>query len=69
MGENEPKAKGVTVSLINRDGNVFNVIGSVVRELKKAGLYEMADEYRDACFRADSYDEVLRITMTYVSIT
>ena len=65
----ELKAPGVSVQLINRDGNVFNVIGSVARALRKAGLEEMAKEYQEACFRATSYDEVLRITMSYVEIT
>lgn len=69
MEEKGPKAKGVKCKLVNRDGNVFNIIGTVVRELKRAGLKDMAKEYQDACFKATSYAEVLRITMEYVEVT
>jgi hypothetical protein len=64
----EPKAKGVKCKLIGRDGNVFNIIAVVVRELNKAGYKEMAKEYQAACFRATSYDEVLRITMEHIEV-
>ena len=63
------KAPEVCVQLTNRDGNVFSVIGSVVKELKRAGHVDLAKEYQDACFKASSYDEVLRITMGYVEVT
>jgi hypothetical protein len=63
-----PKAEGVTCKLIGMDGNVFNIISIVVREMKRSGFVELAKEYQDACFKAHSYDEVLRITMEYVEV-
>ncbi len=58
----------VKCKLLNRDGNVFSIIGTVVRELKKAGYEDIAKEYQDRCFQAKSYDEVLRITMETIEV-
>lgn len=63
------KAPGVKVKLTGIDGNVFNIIGTVSKELKKAGFHELAKEYQDACFKAQSYDEALQITMSVVDVT
>lgn len=47
------------------DGNVFSIIGRVSRELKRAGFRAEAKEFTDKAMMASSYDEVLRIAMSY----
>lgn len=57
-----------TVQLIGEDGNVFNIIGLVSRELKRAGQSELAKEFQEKAVQCESYDEVLRLVMTYVEV-
>jgi len=64
-----PKAEGVTVELIGKDGNVFSIIGSVAREMRKAGYKELADEFTREATSSESYDAVLRLVMEYVDVT
>jgi hypothetical protein len=59
----KPKCK-----LYGQDGNVFNLIGLTSKTLKKAGLYEQADEMIEKCFDAGSYNEALKIIMEYVEV-
>jgi len=54
--------------LIGEDGNVFAIIGTVSRTLKRAGLKEEAKEFVDKAFAAHSYDEVLCLCMDYVEV-
>lgn len=57
-----------TVKLIGEDGNIFNIVGIVSRELKRNGFKDEANEYMEKVFGCESYDEALRITMAYVDI-
>ncbi len=61
----ETKTK-VVVKLVGTDGNVFSIIGKVSRALERGGYPELAKEYREKCFNAKSYDEVLQWTLRYV---
>ena len=61
----ETKTK-VVVKLVGTDGNVFASIGKVSKALERGGYPELAKEYRDKCFNAKSYDEVLQWTLRYV---
>lgn len=54
--------------LTGKDGNVFAIIGLVVAALKNAGFPEHAVEFREKAFKAESYDEVLRLCMEYVDV-
>lgn len=54
--------------LIGQDGNVFFIIGRVVKTLRRAGLNEQADEFNAKYPDCQSYDEVLRLAMDYVEI-
>lgn len=54
--------------LLNRDGNVFNIIGNVTRTLKNAGMPDDANEFQAKAFKCKSYDEVLRLVMEYVEV-
>ena len=57
-----------TCKLVGEDGNVFNIIGKVVRVLKQVGRSDLAKEFQTRTFKAGSYDEVLRICSEYVDI-
>ena len=61
--EKKPKCK-----LVGTDGNVFNLIGTVSRVLKKAHLSDQVEEMQNRCFCAGSYDEALVIMSEYVDI-
>ena len=63
----ETKTK-VVVRLVGTDGNVFSVIGKVSRALEKGGYSELAKEFRERCFKAKSYDEVLQLCFLYVVV-
>jgi len=54
--------------LVGVDSNVFNIIGVVVKSLKKVGLVEEAKEFTKKAFNSGSYDEVLRLVEDYVEI-
>lgn len=54
--------------LSGKDGNVFAVIGTVAATLKKAGLQQQANEFKDKAFLCGSYDEVLQLCFEYVDV-
>lgn len=56
------------VQLLGQDGNVFGIIASVARALKKAGQPEMAKEFTGKAFRCGTYGEVLALVMEYVEV-
>ena len=58
----------VTVQLVGEDGNVFSVISRVARGLRRFGHADAAVEFEREAFNADSYDEVLRLAMSYVEV-
>lgn len=58
----------IEVRLIGEDGNIFNLVGKVTRELKRAGYDEEAKELPNRVFKSESYDEALMIISEYVEI-
>jgi len=50
------------------DGNVFNIIGTVSKTLKRAGLDDQAKEFTDRAWDSESYDDVLRLCFEYVDV-
>ena len=58
----------VTVKLVGEDGNVFNIISKVSRELKRAGFKDEAKQFQAEAFRCRSYDEVLKLVFEYVDV-
>lgn len=50
------------------DGNVFNIIGTVGRTLKKAGQKEQAEKFYAEVDKAESYDAVLQLAFEYVDV-
>jgi len=59
----------VTVSLIGTNGNSFALIGKVQKALQDAGI-ESSEvvEFTERCFKASSYDELLRFLMETVNV-
>ena len=57
------------VQLTGEDGNVFSIIGRVSGALRKAKLPDKAKEFTDKAFGAGSYNEVLRLAMTYCDVS
>ena len=60
--------KKIKVKLLGKDGNAFFILGTVSRELKRAGKKAEADEYLKEAMSGD-YDHLLATTMKYVDIT
>lgn len=56
------------VQLTGRDGNVFNIIGTVYNAIRKVDR-TLAEEYKKEATSQQSYDEVLQLTMEYVEVT
>lgn len=54
--------------LTGTDGNVFSIIGTVSRTLKRAGLPEKAKEWSEKAMSCESYDAVLRLAFEYVEV-
>ena len=50
------------------DGNVFMVIGTVSRALKRAGQHDKAKEFSSKAMNSDSYDAVLQLCFDYVDV-
>jgi hypothetical protein len=57
------------VRLTGTDGNVFAIIGTVSKTLKRAGLATEAKEFTEKAFSSESYDAVLRLAMTYCDVS
>ena len=56
------------VKLVGEDGNMFNIIGRVSRALKDAGEKDKSKEFCKKAMSSSSYDEVLRLALTYADI-
>lgn len=54
--------------LIGKDGNVFNLIGIVLKTLKKNKMNTLAEEFKTRAFACGSYQEVLVLIQEYVEI-
>lgn len=52
--------------LVGEDGNVYNVIAIVERALKKAGMHDKAKEWGELVVQCEDYDDVLRLTFSFV---
>lgn len=63
-----PRYPGIQVQLTGQDGNAFYILGAVQKAMRKAGIsQEERDEYRKAA-TAGSYDNLLRVTMRWVTV-
>jgi hypothetical protein len=64
-GADRPKPR---CRLVGTDGNAIAVIGAVRRALVNAGARDLATEFVQKAWRAGSYDEVLALCFSYVSV-
>ena len=55
-----------TANLLGSDGNVFFLLGTCTRALKRAGLKAEAEELANRVMGAGSYDEALQTMLQYV---
>ena len=57
-----------TCKLIGQDGNIFGILGTAAKALRKAGQADKAKEMSDKVFASGSYHEALAIIGEYVEI-
>ena len=69
MGKENTMGNKPECKLSGENGNVFKIVGAVSRTLKRAGQPEQASEFTSKAFKAGSYDEVLRLAMSYVDVS
>lgn len=50
------------------DGNIFSVLGTVRQALRRAGMFDEAQEVSNRVLASGSYDEALRICFEYVDV-
>lgn len=56
------------VQLTGTDGNVFALVGVVMRDLKRAGLPLQAKEVANRLMDCGSYEEALNLFQEYVEV-
>jgi hypothetical protein len=65
----EPKYPHVCVQLSGEDGNVFMIVGRVMRALRREKVPgDEIDAFGKAVMASDSYDAALRTVMSYVNV-
>jgi hypothetical protein len=63
-----PTYPHVAVQLTGGDGNVFAIIGTVARALRRQVSADAATAFTNAATACGSYDEVLNLTMNTVDV-
>jgi hypothetical protein len=63
-----PKFPNVTVELIGRDGNAFAILGTVIRELKRAGVSREEIDAFQAKATSGDYNNLLATVMETVEV-
>ena len=58
----------VEVKLSDQDGNAFFILGSVCKELRRAGHEDLVEEFWKEATSGD-YDHLLQTCMKYVHVT
>lgn len=64
----ESKQTGITVRLTGENGNIFNLLGIVQRELKRHGMADVAKQLIAETTATHSYEEALAVIMEYVEV-
>ena len=59
----------VVVKLTGENGNIYSLLGTVSKALKKAGYREEAEEMTTKVFACASYNKALNIFQEYVEVT
>lgn len=58
----------ITVKLVGEDGNIFNLMAIVTREMKKHGYKDEAKQLIDEVTSCKSYDDALVVIMKWVNV-
>ena len=58
----------LTVKLVGEDGNVFNLMAIVTREMKKHGYKHEVTEFIDEVTKCKSYNEALVVMIKWVNV-
>ncbi len=54
--------------LVGEDGNIFSILGRVMKVLKESGKPDKAQECSTRVMASGSYDEALKIIIEYVEV-
>ena len=69
MSNVNTESKRIKVKLSGQDGNVFNLIGLVVREMRRNKVdMKTINEFQNDVASSKSYDEALQTIMKYVNV-
>ena len=67
MSEKETQS-GIHVKLIGQDGNIFNLMGIVLRALRRNGRSDLCEPFKQAVTSSHSYQEALARIMEFVIV-
>lgn len=56
------------VQLVGQDGNIFNLIGIVSKQMKRNGYSDQVNEFIKDITSSKSYNEALRKITTWVNV-
>ena len=62
-----PKYPNINIELVGEDGNAFSILGRCTRALKRNGLNDQVEAFREQATSGD-YDNVLRTVMAWFSV-
>ena len=65
----DERQTGIEVQLTGTDGNVFALLGTCTRVLKRAGFQQHAAELTDRVTAAESYNQALGIMSEYLDVS
>lgn len=64
----DPTYPDIFVQLTGNDGNAFGIIAAVQRGLRDGGEVEAAAQFQTDAYNCESYDALLRLAMSTVSV-
>ena len=62
------KHPDISVQLTGQDGNVFNLMGVVIRALRSNGFGDEVDDFVSEVTSCKSYHEALAVMMSWVDV-
>lgn len=62
------KHPDISVQLSGQDGNVFNLMGIVIRALRSSGFGDEVDDFVSEVTSSKSYHEALAVMMQWVDV-
>lgn len=62
-----PKYPNINIELVGEDGNAFSILGRCTQALKRNGLNDQVEAFREQATSGD-YDNLLRTVMAWFSV-